>query len=168
MKKVIAKDRSHLRQLIDEEIEKQGLDANLNHIDVSNVKSMDFMFKYSEFNGDISKWDVSNVKSMIGMFMNSKFNGDISKWDISNVERMTSIFEGTKDLIYVESCGENKRTIYLNKIDNTIVHIGCFHGTKDEAIEAISKKYSGQDKKEYINKIEELFMKRSNYEKGNS
>ena len=210
MKKVIAKDRSHLRQLIDEEIEKQGLNANLNHIDVSNVESMDFMFydsafngniskwdvsnvesmeymfmeskfnkaiskwdvsnvknmsgmfAYSKFNKDISKWDVSNVKNMSYMFEGAKFNKDISKWDVSNVKNMSYMFEGAKDLVVVERCGENKRTIYLNKIDNTIVHVGCFYGTKDEAIEAISKKYSGKDKEEYINKIEELFMKRKN------
>ena len=86
MKKVIAKDRIHLKKLISKEIEKQGLNANLNHIDVSNVKSMDFIFYDSAFNGNISKWDVSNVESMDYMFMESKFNKDISKWNVRNVK----------------------------------------------------------------------------------
>ena len=36
--------------------------------DVSNVIDMTYMFKDSEFKGDISKWDVSNVKDMFLMF----------------------------------------------------------------------------------------------------
>ena len=32
--------------------------------DVGNATCMDWMFSYSEFNGDINKWDVSNVTSM--------------------------------------------------------------------------------------------------------
>ena len=45
--------------------------------------TLDSMFSYSRFNGDISKWDVSNVTDMGGMFSNSKFNGDISVWKLT-------------------------------------------------------------------------------------
>ena len=59
---------------------------------------MSYMFVYSEFNGDISKWDVSNVKDMAFMFSKSKFtgeNGDIAKWDVSNVKDMQYMFYGS-------------------------------------------------------------------------
>ena len=52
------------------------------------------MFKWSEFNKDISKWDVSNVKDMSDMFWVSNFNGDISSWDVSNVKDMSDMFDG--------------------------------------------------------------------------
>lgn len=115
-----AKDLEHLKSLIRQEIEKQGCGANLNHIDVSNVRAfnelfsfksgfcefngdiskwdvsgaedMTFMFMRSQFNGDLSKWDVSKVKTMFGMFSHSQFNGDISKWDVSCVQWMTGMF----------------------------------------------------------------------------
>jgi surface protein len=54
---------------------------------------MSFIFSYSNFNGDISRWDVSNVINMAGMFQGSQFNGDISKWNVSKVKDMRDIFD---------------------------------------------------------------------------
>ena len=90
--KVVAKDTDHLKQLIKDAIEKNGLQCDLNFIIVSNVTNMSRLFYESEFNGDISKWDVSNVTNMSEMFWGSKFNGDISKWDVSNVTNMKAMF----------------------------------------------------------------------------
>lgn len=70
--------------------------VNLNNWNVSNVKSMAFMFQFSKFNGDISNWNVSNVEDMAFMFQSSDFNGDISNWDVSNVKIMTGMFDSAK------------------------------------------------------------------------
>ena len=97
MKKLVAKDKKHLKSLIHQEMEKNGPNCDLNHIDVSNVIDMASMFWNSKFNGDISNWDVSNVIHMRSMFYNSNFNQDISKWDVSNVTVMFSMFINTQN-----------------------------------------------------------------------
>ena len=64
--------------------------------DVSNVKSMRYMFAYCKelkSVGDISYWDVSNVTNMYCMFLDCKFfNQCISKWDVSKVSNMAYMF----------------------------------------------------------------------------
>lgn len=80
-------------------IENSPDDADLNHINVSLIEDMSFLFhgdtRYN-FCGNISEWDVSNVRSMNGMFRGSVFNGDISKWDTSNVRVTTNMFRESK------------------------------------------------------------------------
>lgn len=44
---------------------------------------MSWMFNFSYFYKDISKWNVSNVTDMSYMFYTSEFNSDISNWDAS-------------------------------------------------------------------------------------
>ena len=60
--------------------------------DVSNVKSMRWLFLNTSFNQPIGKWDVSNVEDMFGMFRNSKFNQDISDWNVSKVTNLATMF----------------------------------------------------------------------------
>lgn len=93
-KKVIARDRNHLRQLVYESIQKNGPNCDLNFIDVSNVEDMEGVFAgaNSIFNGDISQWDVSCVETMSNMFHGSQFNGDISRWNVSSVVSMWGMF----------------------------------------------------------------------------
>ena len=83
----------NIRDIVNQEIKKYGLKADLNHIDVSEVTNMDLLFEGSYFNGDISEWDVSNVTNMAFMFNESEFNGDISKWDVSTATEMFKMFE---------------------------------------------------------------------------
>ena len=85
--------KDELRQMINDEISKNGNECSLNYIDVSEITDMSRMFAHSEFNGDISNWDVSNVTNMESMFYNSTFNGDLSNWDVSNCEFMNMMFK---------------------------------------------------------------------------
>ena len=94
-KTIIAKDKEHLEALIHEAIEKEGCECDLNFIDVSKITDMNDMFRFSEFNGDISKWDVSSVTDMSQMFYHSCFNGDISKWNVSSVTDMSEMFSSS-------------------------------------------------------------------------
>ena len=67
--------------------------------DVSNVRSMEFMFQDCEnFNCDLSKWDVSSVQYMAYMFKGCiNFNCDLSNWDVSNVKSMAFMFKGCEN-----------------------------------------------------------------------
>jgi len=83
----------NIKQIVKEQIELLGNEADLNHLDVSSVTNMSsIFFSCSRFTGDISKWVVSNVTDMGEMFSYSDFNGDISSWDVSNVTDMSRMF----------------------------------------------------------------------------
>jgi len=88
---IVATDKTII-DIVKSEIKRLGNNADLNHIDVSKVTNMSFVFEYSNFNGDISKWDVSKVEIMRAMFEYSNFKGDISKWDVSKVRNMSEMF----------------------------------------------------------------------------
>ena len=89
-----------LTKIIRDEINRNGNKCSLNHIDVSKIETMSYLFAFKDFDGDISNWNVSNVKNMNGMFRGSKFNGDISKWNVSNVTTMNHMFSSSKFNIF--------------------------------------------------------------------
>jgi hypothetical protein len=109
--KIIANDVRHLRKIIKHEMEINGKNCDLNHIDVSEVTDMQGLFADLEFNGDISQWDVSSVKDMNYMFHASIFNGDISKWNVSKVENMDHMFSKSKFLGNIEEWTPYKLTL---------------------------------------------------------
>ena len=51
-------NKRYLQKTIAKIIKKEGHDADLNHLNVSNVKDMSGLFEDLDFNGDISGWDV--------------------------------------------------------------------------------------------------------------
>ena len=89
-------DRLHLSQLIGQAQSEQGVNADLNHIDITAITDLSHLFFNTVFNGDISCWDTSRVTNMEKMFADSSFNGDISRWDTSQVESMNSMFRDSK------------------------------------------------------------------------
>ena len=135
----VPKTKEELVEIIKSEVERNGWECSLNHINTRKITDMSELFGYTyfdvgynleQFNGDISKWDVSNVKNMKWMFVCSDFNGDISKWNVSNVEDMCSMFADSKfnkdisnwDVSNVENmremfCGAKKFNQDLSKWD---------------------------------------------------
>ena len=49
------------------------------------------LFNGTQFNNDsLANWNVENVVNLNYMFAYSPFNGDISKWNVSNVKKMVT------------------------------------------------------------------------------
>mgnify|MGYP006422587749 CR=1 FL=1 len=66
------------------------------NIFTGQVVDMSYLFRETNFNGDIGYWDVSSVTDMASMFYrNSSFNQDIGSWDVSNVTQMNHMFRST-------------------------------------------------------------------------
>ena len=96
-----------LRCILEEELVRQGPDADLNFIDTSLITDMYILFNelynFSDHelcirNIKIDKWDVSNVTDMDSMFWGlHDFNCDLSNWDVSKVENMDSMFRYCKN-----------------------------------------------------------------------
>lgn len=91
-------------QIVRDEIDRRGPEADLNHIDVSECTTFFDeernvgLFQGTGFCGDVSKWDVSNVENMKRLFMDCDvFNCDLSNWDVSSVEDMCCMFNGCKE-----------------------------------------------------------------------
>lgn len=87
---------AELRSLIEQELERQGPDADLNFIDVSFVKDMSYLFEGLDIrNIKIDQWDTSNAEDMSGMFEGcDEFVGTgLENWDVGNVYNMSHMFE---------------------------------------------------------------------------
>lgn len=71
-----------------------NFNANIEHWDVSDVRTMRAMFRYAEnFRRSLQHWDVSSVRNMREMFFEAKrFNGNVAGWDVSSVTNMRSMF----------------------------------------------------------------------------
>ena len=93
--RVRPKTKNELKQLIEQELQRQGPDADLNFIDTSLITDMSGLFWFNVGNVKIDEWDVSKVTNMQNMFyMCTKFDGNISKWDVSNVTNYYCMFYG--------------------------------------------------------------------------
>ena len=143
MKPIItAKNRNHLLKLIENEIKENGVTCDLNHIQVAKINDMSYLFKgyLSGFNGDISKWNVSNVKTMQSMFEFSQFNGDISKWNVSKVFIMDNMFRSSKfsgDISEWTPYKLNSTRNMFDGCDATIPYwFDCEHENREKIINA--------------------------------
>ena len=95
------KTKDELKAIIEQELEAQGPDADLNHIDVSEITDMSGLFiNFDIINIKIDRWRTSNVTSMKQMFLHcSEFVGtSLDTWDTSNVKDMSYMFNGCKNL----------------------------------------------------------------------
>ncbi len=89
---IVVAPRGQLQGLVQEAIATHGPQCDLNHLDVSNVQSMAFLFADTPFNGDISKWNTSQVLDMSNMFIDCPFDGDISQWDTRSLRTAENMF----------------------------------------------------------------------------
>ena len=92
-----------INKIVKGELDRLGHDADLNHIDTSEVTTLSDLFscldsdylgsKYKDLNPDISKWNVSKVTHMMGTFYKCEnFNSDLSKWDTGKVRFFNEMF----------------------------------------------------------------------------
>ena len=116
-----------LKAVIKSELEHQGPDADLNHIDTSAITDMSKLFEFLQIeNIKIDEWDVSNVTDMSYMFSGrGKFNCDLSRWDVSNVTNMRFMFSGCKlfdgtGLDYWDRCFTVVRILTMTYLDSTL------------------------------------------------
>ena len=87
------KTKEELQDLLKQLIEERGNEGDFNDIDTSKITDMSDILRFSDFNGDISKWDVSNVTNMLSMFNGCKsFNKDISNWNVSKIKYKPNMF----------------------------------------------------------------------------
>ena len=94
------KDRAELRKILEERLE-QDKDADLNDIDVSEIKTMINLFlSLNPCNIDISQWDVSKVEDMHNIFYEcEQFDCNLGDWNISRVKNMSYMFYDCKNFI---------------------------------------------------------------------
>ena len=105
---IIHADDKTIRKIVVGELDRIGHDADLNHIDVSEVTNFAGLFaaredivgepkrlgiKFKDVNPDISRWNTCNAKNFSNLFLGcEKFNCDLSDWKTGNVEEMSYMF----------------------------------------------------------------------------
>lgn len=90
---IIVHDRDDLEALVTTALKEEGPLCNLNHLDVSRVKHFFNLFRFKEFNGDISQWDVSGGEHFMHMFQGSTFSGDVCGWSMTRAKSITGMFQ---------------------------------------------------------------------------
>ena len=105
---VIKANNNNIDDVVFKEIKRLGYNADLNHIDTSEVIDFSYLFcandfilyhhpEYKKFNCDISSWNTSNVEKMFATFnCCNEFNCNINEWDVSKVESFCGMFVNCK------------------------------------------------------------------------
>jgi hypothetical protein len=113
LESIKAFDKSHLQRLIQYAVACNGLDCDLNHIDVSDITDMSGSFRETQFNGDVSRWNVGRVTQMQHMFSGAIFCGYLGCWEPKNETAWSDAFVGSKFMMEPLQWGwsENKMRI---------------------------------------------------------
>ena len=94
---------------------------------------------------------------LANLFDLSRLNG----YDISLLLEKQPQFKDVFNCVIVPDAGINSRTLFIKKDEPSIIHLGCFNGTKEEAVRAITSgwPYSHRtvERDLYISKVEECF-----------
>lgn len=102
MKQVIVHNKAEFRKAVNDIVEKTGDEQNLDltSINVSNLVDMTRLLRsYTTIKHlDISTWDVSQVKSMAFIFPPSLETVNLSGWDVSEVQTIEGMFLNCKNL----------------------------------------------------------------------
>lgn len=146
---------------------------DLSNLDISQINDLSYVFIYSLYNGDLSKWNISNVKRMERMFAFSEFNNDSLKdLDISNVNILTEMFYGSffngdvsnwnveniNNMFGLFSCSKFNRDISQWKFNADVSCINMFYGNEN-----FEKKYNDRKRLPYnTEKILEWFEENRN------
>ena len=71
---------------------------DISHWDVGQVTDFSWMFGHLElFNGDISQWNLSSAKTLSDMFHGTlSFQGDLTNWDVSNATMFNGMFHNSQ------------------------------------------------------------------------
>ena len=122
---IIKAEDKTIRDIVFDEVQRLGYDADLNHIDTSNITTFYYESRVlfpEKFCGDVSKWNVENCKTFIGMFYKCKnFNGYLNDWDMGMAETTASMFRGC------ENVNQPLDQWRFKSIDNTFCMFGdCF------------------------------------------
>lgn len=133
--KYYPKNTGELKHLIKKLVIDRGPNADLNDIDVSQIKNMNNLFIdalgpfnkiIEKLNVDVSKWDVRNVRNMEGTFSGlTSFNCDISKWNVSEVRNMRHMFNGCT--LFNQNLG-SWNIIHVNKMCGMFYKCSNFEG----------------------------------------
>ena len=81
-KKVVARNLTHLRELVYARIKDQGFGADLNDIDTSNITDMSQLFAMA-YRSDGGYDILGSIGKPSDGIDFSLFDGDISQWDVS-------------------------------------------------------------------------------------
>ena len=173
------------RKLSDEEIRKlihhqldwsilcreNKLDENFIR-DFSNKVDWKEISKYQELSDDFIRefsdkisWDTLQMYQKLSEDIMREYKDKINFGTIGIFQKLSDDFMKEFNVEYANilsieyHCGNNHRRIFRTKSYPDIINIGCFDGTKDEAINLIKDKYSDNKvaRKEYIKKVKKCF-----------
>ena len=109
----------------------KNFNDDISYWDTSNVTDMGNMFRDNDiFGQDLGNWDVSNVTNMSNMFRGSRFlnNNDITEWDVSNVTNMSLMFKDSEDFNQnISVWNTSSVTTYTRMFENTTLMINNYN-----------------------------------------